>query len=273
MTASLEDLFQAVEAALALAPRPAAPAPVADDAALIADLGVAAKGDQFSLVYQPQKTAGDLRLEGVEALLRWRHPTRGLVSPDVFIPLAERSGIIGPITLWVLDRLMTETCGLSGVTVSFNASALEFADANFVDDLSGLMAKQGFNPGRLEIEITETALLADAPEVEANVSRLQALGVRTGLDDLGHCGAGLRHLRRLPFDTVKLDKALVVACDQDLTAGLLVEALVRLCHAKRARVVAEGVERPAQRDFLHAAGVDLLQGYLVGEPEPIGAFV
>lgn len=264
-----DPLFEALQAAFAaVGPQPGARL-LDDDDALLADLQAAAHRNELSLVYQRQIGAHDGRLKGVEALLRWRCPRRGLVSPEVFIPLAERSAMIGPITHWVLDKVMVETRDFEGVTVGFNASALEFADPTFVDDLAELMQRRSYDPQRLEIEITETALLTDALEVEANIARLGALGVRTALDDFGAAGAGLATLRRLAFDTVKIDKGLVQAAGLDPAAAALIEALGRFCRAGGARVVGEGVEHPAQRDLLASLGVDVLQGYLFGAPSPL----
>jgi EAL domain-containing protein (putative c-di-GMP-specific phosphodiesterase class I) len=170
----------------------------------------------------------------------------------------------------VLDRVMAETRHLTDLTVGFNASALEFADPVFVDDLAALMRLRGYDPRQLEIEITETALLAEGPEVAANIARLADLGVRTALDDFGAGGGGLEPLRRLAFDTVKIDKGLVQAAGLDPRAATLIGALTQFCQSRGARVVGEGVEHPAQASLLAGLGVPVLQGYLFGEPVPVG---
>jgi EAL domain-containing protein (putative c-di-GMP-specific phosphodiesterase class I) len=165
---------------------------------------------------------------------------------------------------------MTETEGLD-ITVGFNASAMEFADPGFVDEVATAIARGRFDPQRLEIEITETAILSDGEDVRANIARLHALGVKIALDDFGVGYSSLSHLRLFPFDKLKIDKAFINDCAKDVQSATLVHAVVSVGRALGMKVVAEGIETEDQRKFLKLAGVHLMQGYLFGKPEPIAA--
>ena len=239
----------------------------ADDL-LLADLNDASARGEFSLVYQPQIDP-DNRLIAVESLLRWDHPERGMVEPSVFIPLAERAGMIRPVTRWVLDRVLTETADLGDLPVGFNASALEFADPAFAGEVEALISRSGFDPGRLEIEVTETAILADGEEVRRTMAALHRIGVRIALDDFGAGYSSLNHLRLYPFDKLKIDQTFVAACSADAQSGVLINGVVYIGRALGMKVVAEGVETLQQQAFLRDAGVHAMQGYLFGKPMPV----
>ena len=242
-----------------------------DDGAmrLLADLEGAGERGEFSLVYQKQMAPDGERVIAVESLLRWDHPVLGPVHPGHFIPLAEQAGLIRPITRWVLERAMTETQDLAGISVGFNASALEFADPEFADEIEALVEKRGFDPSCLEIEVTETAILVDGEEVHRTMARLHALGARIALDDFGVGYSSLNHLRLYPFDKLKIDKAFVTECSKAAQSAALIHAVVGLGRALGMDVVAEGVETRTQAAFLRNAGVSGMQGYLFGRPKPI----
>ena len=242
-----------------------------DEEALLADLSEAIDNDQLTLVYQPQYDREGETITGIETLVRWTHPVRGFVSPAFFIPIAERYGMIGRVTHWVLNRAMTETRDLGDFTISFNASAVEFADPSFVDELSVLIARCGFSPHRLEIEVTETAVLAEEDEVRRNMARLHEIGLKIALDDFGVGYSSLSHLRLFPFDKLKIDRAFVTGCAENVQSATLVHAVVSIGRALGMKVVAEGVETEAQRKFLKVAGVHAMQGYLFARPEPVEA--
>jgi EAL domain-containing protein (putative c-di-GMP-specific phosphodiesterase class I)/signal transduction histidine kinase/CheY-like chemotaxis protein len=242
-----------------------------DEEALLADLGEAIDNDQLTLVYQPQFDCAGETITGIETLVRWTHPVRGFVSPAFFIPIAERYGMIGRVTHWVLNRAMTETRDLGDFTISFNASAVEFADPSFVDELSVQIARCGFDPHRLEIEVTETAVLAEEDEVRRNMARLHEIGLKIALDDFGVGYSSLSHLRLFPFDKLKIDRAFVTGCAENIQSATLVHAVVSIGRALGMKVVAEGVETEAQRKFLKVAGVHAMQGYLFAKPEPVAA--
>ena len=237
----------------------------APDAQLLRDLRQAMALDQLTLAYQPQVDRDGEKIIGVEALLRWTHPVRGVVSPASFIPLAEKAGLIGRITTWVVDRLLAETRYLTGLQVAFNASAIEFADPGFVDRLHGMIQHHGYDPRRLEVEITETAILQSEPQVRLNIDRLRALGMKVALDDFGAGYSSLGHLRRYPFDKLKIDKEFIDDCSRDMQSATVVHAVVSIGRALGMKVIAEGVETETQRKFLKVAGVHAMQGYLFGK--------
>jgi EAL domain-containing protein (putative c-di-GMP-specific phosphodiesterase class I) len=166
---------------------------------------------------------------------------------------------------------MTETASLGDVVISFNASAVEFADPSFVDELAVLIARRRFDPRRLEIEVTETAVLAEEDEVRRNMARLHDLGLKIALDDFGVGYSSLSHLRLFPFDKLKIDRAFVTGCADNVQSATLVHAVVAIGRSLGMKVVAEGVETEEQRKFLKIAGVHAMQGYLFAKPEPIAA--
>ncbi|NBB16859.1 EAL domain-containing protein [Caulobacter sp. SLTY] len=242
----------------------------AEDAALTLALAKAVERDEFHLAYQPQFSRDGQEVTGCEALLRWTHPTQGPIGPNRFIPLAERAGLMGPITRWVLRRAMEETADLDGLAVSVNASALDVADPSFVDDLSAILVRLAFPPKRLEVELTETAVLADEAEAKRAIERLQTLGVSVALDDFGMGYTSLNQLRLYPFDKLKIDRSFIIGCPADTTSATLVHAVISVGRALGMKVVAEGVETEEQRKFLAVAGVHAFQGYLFAKPMPIG---
>jgi EAL domain-containing protein (putative c-di-GMP-specific phosphodiesterase class I)/HPt (histidine-containing phosphotransfer) domain-containing protein len=267
-----EELFRKLLATFEVLGGAAAPSTTSTDPdeALMRDLAGAAERGELRMVYQAQVDRDGRTVLGLESLIRWRHPERGEISPGLFIPLAERHGLIRPLTQWVLQRVMEDTADFD-VPVSFNASAIEFADPDFVDDVAVQIARRRFDPARLEIEITETAILADGEEVRRNIGRLHDLGVKIALDDFGVGYSSLSHLRMFPFDKLKIDRAFVIQCAETVESAALVHAVVSVGRALGMKVVAEGVETEAQHKFLRLAGVHMLQGYLFARPEPIEA--
>jgi EAL domain-containing protein (putative c-di-GMP-specific phosphodiesterase class I)/signal transduction histidine kinase/CheY-like chemotaxis protein len=240
----------------------------ADDQALARDLEAAIEAGDFRLVYQPQFDRDGTQIIGCESLIRWNHPTRPNISPAQFIPLAERAGLIRPITRWALLRAMEDTATL-GIPVAVNASAHDIAAPEFPDELAVLLARQGFDPGRMEIEITETAVLGDADVAQASIQRLHEIGASVAMDDFGVGFSSLNHLRLYPFDKLKIDRVFISRCDQDVPSAALVHAVVSVGRALGMKVIAEGVETEGQRKFLRVCGVHALQGYLLGRPMPI----
>ena len=242
-----------------------------DDRALLRDLETAIARNERSMVYQPQVDREGVKVIGVEALVRWTHPVRGSVSPALFIPLAETHGLIGKITSWVMTRAMNETRELGALPVSINASALEFNDPGFVDRLTGIIDEQGFDPKRLEVEITETAILNGEGEVRRSIERLRAMGVKIALDDFGVGYSSLSHLRLFPFDKLKIDRLFITSCSRDAESATVVHGVISIGRALGMKVVAEGVETETQKKFLKVAGVHAMQGYLTGKPMPVDA--
>jgi signal transduction histidine kinase/EAL domain-containing protein (putative c-di-GMP-specific phosphodiesterase class I)/CheY-like chemotaxis protein/HPt (histidine-containing phosphotransfer) domain-containing protein len=243
-----------------------------EEAALLADLKAAIAGapGAGSLVmhYQPQMDRAGETLVGCEALVRWTHPQRGSVSPADFVPLAERAGVIGDLTDFVVRRVCQEARQLGDLRVGFNASALEFSKPGFADRLARLAAESDLPLERLEVEITETAALDDAENTKANIAKLRELGIKVALDDFGAGYTSLRFLRMFPFDKLKIDRDFILDCEKDAEAATIVHAVVSIGRALGMKVVAEGVETEAQRNFLKVAGVHAMQGWLFGKAMP-----
>ena len=240
-----------------------------DTPALLDALEEAIDGDRLTLVYQPQFDREAKAILGVETLVRWIDPQRGPMDPSVFIPLAEAHGRIRRLTNWVVEHALTETADLAGLQVAFNASAIEFAEPDMVERMQRLVARTGFDPYRLEVEITETAILENEDQVRENMSALRAMGMKMALDDFGAGYSSLGHLRRYPFDKLKIDRAFIVDCTRDAQSATVVHAVVSIGRALGMKVVAEGVETEQQRQFLKIAGVHAMQGFLFGRPAPI----
>jgi diguanylate cyclase (GGDEF)-like protein/PAS domain S-box-containing protein len=228
---------------------------------------------QFLLHYQPQ-VDGRGRLKGVEALVRWQHPQRGLVPPGEFIPLAEESGLILSLGQWVLEtacRQLTSWATMQGMdhlTVAVNVSARQFHHRDFVEQVLTILDRTGTDPGRLELELTESLLLADVEEVIAKMTVLKAKGVGFSLDDFGTGYSSLAYLKRLPLDQLKIDQTFVRDVLTDPNDAAIAKAIITLGQSLGLAVIAEGVETEGQRDFLAGHGCDAFQGYLFGRPAP-----
>jgi diguanylate cyclase (GGDEF)-like protein/PAS domain S-box-containing protein len=225
---------------------------------------------QFVLHYQPQVQASDGTLVGCEALIRWRHPTRGLVEPDRFIPLAEEQRLIVPIGDWVL-REATHAARRwrdagRELPVSVNLSLLQLREPGFVDGMKAALAEAGV-PGRLlEVEITERMLMDDVDAVRATLTELRAMGVRVAIDDFGTGYSSLGTLNQLPIDRIKIDRSFVRGLPQHSGHAAIARAIVMLAASLGLEVIAEGVETEAQRDFLVGLGCQQQQGLLFGAP-------
>jgi diguanylate cyclase (GGDEF)-like protein len=248
-----------------------------DRAALEAGLRDALTRGEFVLYVQPQVDSAQ-RLIGAEALLRWQPPGPVPVAPDQFIPLAEETGLIVPIGLWVLDtacarlRQWAEHPASRELYLAVNVSARQFRQADFVDQVSGALARHGADPCRLKIELTESLLLDNVDEVVAKMQALRQLGVRFSLDDFGTGYASLAYLKRFPFEQLKVDRSFIRDITSDPDDAAIVSAIVAMGNALRLNVVAEGVEEEAQYAFLLEHGCRFFQGYLFGRPMPFAAF-
>jgi diguanylate cyclase (GGDEF)-like protein len=239
--------------------------------ALELDLRGALARGQLELFYQPQVLAGS-GISGFEALLRWHHPTHGLVSPGVFIPLAEEIGLICLIGNWVLQQACVAAATWpEEVTVAVNLSPAQFRGRVLADDVAMALAATGLSPHRLELEITETVLLQDDERVLETLHALRALGVRIAMDDFGTGYSSLGYLGRFPFDKIKIDQSFVrgVTDRQDCLA--IVRAVIGLGRSLGMSVVAEGVETQEQLAKLTSEGCSQIQGYLFGRPQPESA--
>jgi diguanylate cyclase (GGDEF)-like protein len=245
-------------------------------ASLEADLRNALRGEQFLLYYQPQIDRH--QIVGAEALLRWKHPVRGMVSPGAFIALAEETGLIVPLGNWVLKAACRQIVDWQGhadtghLAVSVNVSTRQFHQPDFVSNVLAEIEKSGANPRHLKLEITETMLLDKVEETITKMSDLKSHGIRFSLDDFGTGYSSLSYLRRLPFDQLKIDQSFVYDILEDANKGAIARTIVALGQEMGLSVIAEGVETLAQRDFLAAIGCHAYQGYLFGRPVPAHDF-
>jgi diguanylate cyclase (GGDEF)-like protein len=253
---------------------PAMQAAVAERMALESDLRDALALGQFLLHYQAQVDALGC-IKGAEVLLRWQHPVRGLVSPAQFIPLAEATGLICPIGLWVLETACAQLAAwsrdpsTSALSLAVNVSACQFNQADFVDQVLEVLARSGANPARLKLELTEGLLLDNTEAVIATIGALKKVRVRFSLDDFGTGYSSLSYLKRLPLDQLKIDQSFVRDLLTDANDIAIVRTIVALGQSLGMEVIAEGVETAAQRDCLASAGCHAYQGYYFGRPLPV----
>ncbi|HSW06464.1 EAL domain-containing protein [Aquabacterium sp.] len=248
-----------------------------DHAVLKAALQDAIRLEQLHLVYQPQVAVDSGDIVGVEALLRWDHPQLGAVSPDRFIPVAERTGLIGMIGDWVLRRACLvarkwQRQGLPAVRMMVNVSSCQLLQdgpgGNLATRIERLLAETGLEPRRLGLELTETMQMQDMAPAVAQLRRLRSLGVEIALDDFGTGSSSLSYLRRLPVDVVKIDRSLVPGVTGSSEALPIVRAIIAMTHQLGMKVVAEGVANEAQLELLAANGCDQFQGFHFSAPVP-----
>ncbi len=241
--------------------------------ALEVDLAAALPGEQLYLLYQPIFSLASGRIEGVEALLRWRHPVRGIVGPDEFIPLAEESGLIVPIGRWVLERACRQAAAWARagcrLGVSVNVSAFQLGRQDFVEDVRRVLASTGLDPAALMLEITETTVMRDVAAACMDLQQMKQLGVLVAIDDFGTGYASLSHLQRLPADILKVDRSFVAALDEGEQSAELLRAVVGVGRSLAMTVVAEGIETPEQLDAVAGIGCELGQGFHLGRPAPV----
>ncbi|AFD27015.1 Diguanylate cyclase/phosphodiesterase with PAS/PAC and GAF sensor (plasmid) [Deinococcus gobiensis I-0] len=226
--------------------------------------------ETFGVLYQPQVRLEDGVRTGSEALLRWTLPDRGPVPPDLFIPLAEETGLIVPLGEWVLAQACAHGAAWSpgaALSVAVNVSALQFARTDFAATVRCWLERSGLDPARLELELTERVVLDDVGRSAARMAELRALGVRLALDDFGTGYSSLSCLSRLPLDTLKVDRSFVRGVHADAASGAVVRAIVGLARSFGLRTVAEGIETPEEYRALRDLGCETGQGYLLGLPE------
>lgn len=235
------------------------------------DLRQALLAEEFELHYQPLVDIATRRPIGFEALLRWRHPTRGLVLPSEFIPLAEEIGLIVPIGEWVLRQACAEAAGWPPhLKVAVNLSPAQFRAPQLADTILEILRSSGLGRDRLELEVTETVLLHDSEELLGKLHRLRGAGISIALDDFGTGYSSLSTLRRFPFSLVKIDRSFVADVGRrGDTSGAIVRAVAGLCTALGITATVEGVETEAQFAWLAAEGFAIAQGHLLGRPMPV----
>jgi diguanylate cyclase len=242
---------------------------------LQADLADAlATGIGLEVHYQPIVGISTGEVEGFEALARWRHPTRGLITPNEFIPIAETSGLILELGEWVLARCCADALYWKPpLRVSVNVSPVQFASGDLANTVERIVGQSGLDPKRLDLEITEGVLIQD-PELALTIlDRIRALGVRIVLDDFGVGYSSLSYFRQFPFDKVKIDRTFIADMLENTGASAIVQAVISLGRGLNLEVVAEGVETHQQLAALTRQGCTHAQGYLFGRPMPIGNFV
>jgi diguanylate cyclase (GGDEF)-like protein/PAS domain S-box-containing protein len=247
---------------------------IAERAALESDMGLALAQHEMELHFQPQAD-GDGRLRGVEALLRWKHPQRGMVSPATFIPLAEESGLILTIGQWVVEsacavlKTWQDQPLMAGLTMAVNVSASQFRHPDFVEQVAGAVRRSGIAPSQLKLELTESILVYDMKAIIEKMYALRSLGVGFSLDDFGTGYSSLSYLKQMPLDQLKIDQSFVREVMTNAKDAAIAKTVIALAHSLGLNVIAEGVELQEQRDFLLQNGCDAYQGYLLSRPLPL----
>jgi len=224
--------------------------------------------DEFELWYQPWLDVASGRIVGCEALLRWRHPLRGLLSPIEFIPIAEESGLIGRLGDWVLRRATRDAAGWpQDIKLAINLSAAQFIGGNLCETVLDALAQSGLEATRLELEITETLIIEDYEGTREALSQLRGHGISIALDDFGTGYSSLTHLRQLLFNRIKIDKSFIAELTTRADCVAIVCAVIGLGRSLGVSITAEGVETPDQLTILRAAGCTEVQGYLFSRPK------
>jgi EAL domain-containing protein (putative c-di-GMP-specific phosphodiesterase class I) len=251
---------------------PALQAAINERNTIEADLREAIESDQLTLYYQPQ--VHGRQLVGAEALVRWKHPARGLLPPGEFIPLAEETGLILPLGAWVLEAACRQTAAwaeskdFADIGIAVNISARQFHQPDFVTSVLETLRRTGANPRNIEIELTESTLVNDVEEVVARMSELKTHGLRFSVDDFGIGYSSLSYLQRLPLDKLKIDISFVRRILTDPSSSAIAQAIISLARALNLDVIAEGVESEEQRHSLAQLGCHSYQGFLISRPLP-----
>ena len=240
--------------------------------ALVGELGRAIDRGELEVWYQPMASLETGRVTGVEALVRWRHPTHGLLGPAAFLPMVEQTGLMKPLTLHVLDAALRQCAdwrraGLD-LSVSVNLSATNLIDRDLPSDVTSQIETRGLDPAALHLEVTESVVMADPDRAREVLSGLRASGVRIALDDFGTGYSSLGYLKNLPVDELKLDRSFVAEVATSARDAAIVRATIELARAVDLQTVAEGVETADAWEFLHQIGCDYAQGYLLSKPAP-----
>ncbi|MCG6122181.1 MAG: EAL domain-containing protein [Microvirga sp.] len=248
------------------------------DFTLEGELRRALMNREFELFYQPQIDLRSNRIIGAEALIRWRHPTRGLVRPLDFLPFAEETGLIIPINEWVIEEACREAQswraqGLAHMRIAVNLSPIQFRNRNMVQLVGDILRRTGLEPRALELELTETILMHDVEEVTAELRELRRLGVSVSIDDFGTGYSSLAYVKKFPVDRIKIDQSFVRNIATDPNDAAIVRAIINLGHSLGIDVIAEGVDSLAQVEMLRAEGCEEAQGFLFAKPVPAEDFV
>jgi diguanylate cyclase (GGDEF)-like protein len=232
------------------------------------ELGRALAARDFDVHYQPIVTAEGNAIVGLEALLRWNHPTRGAIPPARFIPIAEQAGMMDQLGEFVLRRALCDATRWPSLYVAVNLSPMQVRDRKFVDLVAAVLAESGIAPSRLVLEVTEGVLIDNPEAAKSRLDDLRALGLKLALDDFGAGYSSLTYLQRLPFDKLKVDRGFVAALDHSANAGVIIQAIIALGRALNLSILVEGIETEEQRALVRVAGCDEMQGYLFAKPAP-----
>jgi diguanylate cyclase (GGDEF)-like protein len=231
------------------------------------DLKTAIGRSEFEIAYQPLFGLKENRVTSFEALLRWNHPTRGGISPAEFIPLAEETGVINEIGAWCLERACSDMASMPGnIMIAVNVSPVQLKSADFFDVVTNALARSGLPPTRLELEITESALLDDDDRILAHLHRLNGMGVHIVLDDFGTGYSSLNYLRRFPFHKIKIDKVFITEATERADCSDIIRSIVELSVRLDMSTTAEGIETTEQLELVRSLGCDEAQGFLLGRP-------
>jgi EAL domain-containing protein (putative c-di-GMP-specific phosphodiesterase class I) len=230
--------------------------------------------DEFLLHYQPKAGVSTGALTGFEALLRWRHPERGLVLPDEFIPVLEETGLIVEVGEWVLDAVCAQInewtrAGLDPVPVAINLSARQFLARDLGATIKRILDRHRIEASLLELEITESSLMVNPEEATRTLEYLKSLGVRISIDDFGTGYSSLGYLKRFPLDSLKVDRSFVRDVTTDADDAAITRAVITMAHSLGLEVIAEGVETESQLAFLAENGCDQIQGFYLARPQPV----
>ena len=239
------------------------------------DLRMAIERNELSMAYQPIVSLSDGRLVGFEALLRWHHPEIGNIPPNRFIPIAESSGLIQPITVWILHQTTMQLAKWQQISpeygdliVSVNISGKHLAKDDLIEDVTSALRQSQLVPHTLKLEITESTAMENAEHTINILNHLKQIGVQLSIDDFGTGYSSLSHLHRLPFDTLKIDRSFVCRVGEHGEDSEVLQTVISLAKNLKIRVIAEGIETPAQLAVLQNLGCDYGQGYLLAKPKP-----
>ena len=241
------------------------------------ELKSALTNHEFELYYQPKTCVRTGKVMGVESLIRWIHPTKGIISPLDFIPIAEQSGLIIPLGNWILQQAMQDQLewqkqfGIT-ISVSVNVSAIQFGHDKFFPELHDLIYRSGFEPRHLDIEVTESVLMGDTEKHLTLLKKIRGLGITISLDDFGTGYSSLAYLKTFPINTLKIDKTFLD--DYQSTSGsVFIDTMVKMAHNLNISVVAEGIESQKQLDYLSSIECECYQGYFCSKPIPKKEFI
>lgn len=250
---------------------------VAEQLTLENSLQKAIKNNELVLLYQPKVSIRTGEIIGAEALLSWQHPEWGLITPDRFIPIAEDSGLIRPIGNWVMREACRQNrawqdAGLRPIPIAVNISTIELRQPNFLQEVTRILLQSGMSPTHLELEVTESIAIEEHAEAIGWLVKLKEMGVRLSVDDFGTGYSSLSYLKRLPIDTIKIDKSFIRDISTDPNDAAIITAIISMSHSLKLAVIAEGVETIEQLNFLKQNDCDEIQGYLFSKPVPADEF-